>query len=84
VGFNVNSFDLITFFQGLRPLFFIKWIFIIILLGYVLFQLVVFRQIKSMERVITQPISSSIVAFVSLAFIATSVILIVIVWSIRI
>lgn len=57
----------------------IKWIFLLLLISYTIYSLVVLRQIKSMEEVITQPISSTIVTFISLLFIAVGILLIIIV-----
>lgn len=79
---NPSQFDLVTFLQMLKPLFFIKMVFLLLVAGYILFQFIIYRQIKSMEKIITQPISSAIVTFISLAFIAVSVILMVIIWTI--
>ncbi|MDE2026268.1 MAG: hypothetical protein KGJ07_07275 [Patescibacteria group bacterium] len=80
--FNLSQVDLISFLQSLKPLFFIKVIFILFILGYCLYQFIVYWQIKSMEKIITQPVSSAIVSIISLAFMVASAILIVVVWMI--
>lgn len=79
---TLSQFDVVTFLQSLKPLLFVKVVFVLFILGYCLFQFIVYRQIKSMEKIITQPISSAIVSITSLAFIVASAILVVIVWSI--
>jgi hypothetical protein len=82
--FNLSTFDFIKLIQSLQPLFFYKWIFIFFILAYVIFHLIILNQIRSMDKIITQPLSSAILGFISLSLLAAGVLLIVFVFSIRI
>ena len=78
--FDITKMDVLGFIQSVHPPTLIKWVFLLILIGYTIFTIIVFRQIKSMDEVITQPVSSTIVSTVSLSFIAVGILLLIFVW----
>lgn len=82
--FDFSNFDFLTFIQSLQPLFFYKWIFMFFILSYVIFHLIILNQVRSMDKIITQPISSAILGFASLALIAAGILLGIFVFSIHI
>ena len=82
--FSLTNVDIIKLFQSLQPMFFYKWIFLLFIASFIIFHLIVLNQIRSMDKIITQPLSSAILGFISLALISTGVILLVVVFSIRV
>jgi hypothetical protein len=81
-GFNLSHIDVFTIFQVLQPVIFYKGALGLLLIGYIIFHLVAWYQIRSMDRIITQPLSSSILGFVSLGFIASGIGLLIVLFAI--
>lgn len=73
--FNFNVIQIFQFGQTLQPIFLYRWILVVVTLGYLIFHAIVLNQIHSMDKIITQPLSSTILSFVSAIFIFGGIIL---------
>jgi len=82
--FDLTNFDFLKLIQSLQLLFFYKWIFIFFIFSYIIFHLIILNQIRSMDKIITQPLSSTVLGFISLFLIAAGILLVVFVFSIGI
>lgn len=71
--FNLPAIDIFQLIQSIQSLLVYKGIFVLLLIGYILFHLIILAQIRSMNKIITQPISAGILAFASLAQIALGI-----------
>lgn len=70
---NVSGINPLQIIQIAQSLLVYKGIFVLLLIGYILFHLIILAQIRSMNKIITQPISASILGFASLAQIALGI-----------
>ncbi|HEX8965216.1 MAG TPA: DUF5657 family protein [Patescibacteria group bacterium] len=70
---NISSINPLQILQVVQSLLVYKAIFVLLLIGYILFHLIILAQIRSMNKIITQPISASILGFASLAQIALGI-----------
>ena len=66
---NINNFNIIEWSSNFNLINFLKFSLILFLIGFIIFQIVIARQIRSMEKVIIQPMSSTILNFISFLFI---------------
>ncbi len=66
---NINNFNIIEWSSNFNLINFLKFSLILFLIGFIIFQIVISRQIRSMEKVIIQPMSSTILNFISFLFI---------------
>ncbi len=71
---NVNILTDLNYLSFLfQPNIIFKGIFLFLIVCHLIFMVVVFAQIRSMEKVITQPLSSAVLGFFCLVFIASSI-----------
>lgn len=82
--FNINPVAIFQFIQSLQPVFFYKWILLLLLIGYLIFHLIVFNQIRSLDKIVTQPLSSTILGFISVAFLVAGIGLFIFVFTIQV
>jgi len=64
-SFNIPITDIFQAVQSIQASFVYKGIFALILLGYIIFHMIILAQIHSMNKIITQPVSSSILGLTS-------------------
>ena len=72
---NINNFNIIEWSSNFNLINFLKFSLILFLIGFIIFQIVISRQIRSMEKVIIQPMSSTILNFISFLFITMGVLI---------
>lgn len=70
---NFSNFDLTNFFNFLSTVIFLKWIFLTIIFFFCLFLVIIFNQIYSMNKVITQQASATILFLTSSLLLAVSI-----------
>lgn len=80
--FNINHLNIFQLFQAVQPILFYKGVFALLAFGFIIFHLVIWYQVRSMDRIITQPLSSTILGFISLAFIASGIGLLILIFAI--
>ena len=68
-----NNFDYTTVLSLLQPTHVLKWILLVIVGFYLVFLFVIYSQIRSMEKVITQPLSSALLGIFMLILTAISI-----------
>jgi hypothetical protein len=68
-NFRITPEQILGFLQNLQPAFFYKWVLLLLVIGFIIFYIVIFNQIRSLEKVISQPASSAILGLISIAFI---------------
>ena len=76
---NLTPDDVFRFIQNFQLADIYKWILLILAFGFIIFHAVVFNQIRSLDKVISQPSSSGILSFISLAFVVSGIILSIII-----
>lgn len=79
MNIDIGSLSVQQLFSAGSTLLFLKWAFVFVCFVYILFLLVIFSQIRAMEKIITQPLSSAILGLVSLLLIGSSVGLLILV-----
>ncbi len=73
--------DVISFIQNLQPSFFYKWVILLLIIGFIIFHFVVLNQIRSMDKVVSQPSSSAILGMISILFITAGIGLFIFVYT---
>ncbi len=69
-----NVFAIIANLNALlQPNTIFKGIFLFLILCHLIFMIVVLGQVRAMEKIITQPLSSAVLGFVCLLLIASSI-----------
>jgi len=81
---NINPIAIFQFIQSLQPVFFYKWVLLLLLIGYLIFHLVVFNQIRSLDKIVTQPFSSTVLGFISITFLVAGIGLFIFVFTITV
>lgn len=72
---NINNFNIIEWSSNFNLLNFLKFSLLLFLIGFIIFQIIIAKQIRSMEKVIIQPMSSAILNFISFVFIILGVLI---------
>lgn len=67
--FDPYRFDFFGFIQSLQSFVLYRGIFFLIIIGYIVLHAVVFAQIHSLNKIITLPVASTILKFISIGFI---------------
>lgn len=70
---NFSPEEIFKIIQNLQPAFFYKGVLLLLLIGYLIFHLVVLNQIRSMDKVVSQPSSSAILGLISILFITSGI-----------
>ena len=68
-----NNFDFTQILVFLQPTHVLKWILLVILGFYLIFLFVIYDQIRSMEKVITQPLSTALLGLFMLILTTISI-----------
>ncbi len=78
---NLNIINLsrsLTFFS------FLKLALILFLIGFIIFQIIISKQISSMEKIVIQPMSSAILNLISLSFIILAVLILIFTFTLHV
>jgi Family of unknown function (DUF5657) len=72
-NFQITPEQIMGFLQKLQPTFFYKWVLLLLVIGFIIFYIVIFNQIRSLEKVISQPASSAILSLIAIIFIIAGI-----------
>jgi hypothetical protein len=72
-NFHITPQQIMEFLQSRQPGFFYKWVLLLLVIGFIIFYIVIFNQIRSLEKVISQPASSAILSLIAIVFILAGI-----------
>jgi hypothetical protein len=80
IHLNFSLFDIFQFSQTiLQSQIVYKGVILLLLSGYLILQLIVLNQINAMDKIITQPVSTTILRLLSFILIASGIIMFILI-----